>query len=310
MVAGNDHSGAKQGALIRVHAQMVLARALVATSFIVGVRITHGLEPELLVLLRFALATVLFAPYVWVRHGLRLPSLRALAGYAVISACLVTFFWAMFEALRLTSALNAAALHTLLPGIAAIYAAILVRERLGGRRLVALALGGVGALWVVFRGDFELFLGVALNQGDLIFLGGCFAMGLYTPLVKRFHRNEPAAVMAFWTLVTGTLWLLALNNTAIFEIDWTAIDTEVYAGIAYLAVFTTIVTFFIQQHATLMIGPTRATGYGYLSPAFVVLLDWLVGHGLPGVATLPGVFIILAATFVVQSGAGQKTGGS
>ncbi len=295
-----------QPVLVRVHAQVLLSRVLVATSFTVGAAITHGLEPELLTLLRFALATALFAPYVAWRHGLHLPKPKALAGYALISACLVIFFWAMFEALRLTSALNAAALYTLLPGIAALYAAVLVRERLGINRLVALALGCFGALWVVFRGDVDRMAMFDLNRGDLIFLGGLLAMGLYAPLVRRLHRNEPSAVMAFWTLATGTVWLLLMNNTAIIETDWMAVDGEVFLGIAYLAVFTTIITFFIMQHATLHIGPTRVISYGYLNPALVVVVEWAMGMGLPTLMTLPGVAIIVAATFVVQRGVRGK----
>lgn len=292
---------------MRVHLQLLLGRGLVATSFPVGAAITHGLEPELLTLLRFALATMIFAPYVAWRHGLAIPSARALAGYAVISACVVTFFWCMFEALRLTSALNAAAIYTILPGISAFYAAILVKERLGRNRLAALMLGAVGALWVVFRGDLDLFLGLGVNKGDLIFLGGLFAMGLYTPLVRRFNRKEPAAVMAFWILATGTIWLLLLNNVTVFQTDWTAIEFEVLAGIAYLAVFTTIISFFIMQHATLRVGPTRVMSYGYLTPALVVAFDWALGKGLPDPMTLPGVAIIVVAMFVVQSGSVSKS---
>lgn len=289
--------------LVRVHAQVLLGRALVATSFPVGAAIAHGLEPERLTLLRFALATLLFAPYVAWRHGIAIPSARALAGYAVISACLVAFFWCMFAALRLTTALNASALFTVLPGIAAIYAAILVKERLGKRRLVALVLGAVGALWVVFRGDLGLLLSLGVNKGDLIFLGGLLAMGLYTPLVQRFRRDEPAAVMAFWTMATGTVWLLLLNNGAVFQTDWLAVEGEVLAGIAYLAVFTTIISFFIIQHATLILGPTRVVSYTYLTPAFVVVIDWALGKGLPSAMTLPGIAIIVAVMFIVQSGA-------
>jgi drug/metabolite transporter (DMT)-like permease len=293
--------------LARVHAQVLLGRGLVATSFPVGAAITHGLEPELLTLLRFALATVLFLPYVIWRHGLAIPSAKAFAGYAAISACVVTFFWCMFEALRLTSALNAAALYTILPGVAALYAAILIKERLGLHRLVALIMGAVGALWVVFRGDLDLLLGLAFNRGDLIFLGGLLAMALYTPLVQRLHRTEPAAVMAFWTLATGTIWLLLLNNWAVFETDWTTVEVDVLAGIVYLAVFTTIISFFIIQHATLRLGPTRVMSYGYLTPALVVAIEWGMGKGLPAPMTLPGIVIIVAAMFVVQSGAQAGT---
>jgi drug/metabolite transporter (DMT)-like permease len=286
---------------MRVHLQLLLGRGLVATSFPVGAAITHGLEPELLMLVRFALATVLFAPYIAWRHGLTIPSARSLGGYAVISVFVVTFFWCMFEALRSTSALNTSAIYTVLPCIAAFYAAILVKERLGRNRLFAMVFGAVGALWVVFRGDLDLFLGLAVNKGDVIFLVGLFAMGLYTPLVRLFNRDEPAAVMAFWILATGTVWLFLLSNFSVVETDWTVIEGKVWLGIAYLAVFTTIISFFIMQHATLRVGPTRVISYGYITPAFVVALEWAMGKA-PDPMTLPGVAIIVVAMFIVQRG--------
>ncbi len=305
MKAERNEGASRRVGVARVHAQMFLSRGLVATSFPVGAAITHGLDPAMLILLRFALASLLFAPFVAFRHGIALPTPRALAGYAAISACLVTFFWSMFEALRYTTALNSAAMFTLVPGIAAIYAAFIVRERLGARRLIALGIGLVGAIWVVFRGDPDLLLALAFNKGDLIFLGGCFALGLYMPLVRRVNRGEPAAIMTFWVMLLGTGWLVLLNNSALWRTDWGAVDATVFAGIVYLAVFTTIITFYIQQHAALHIGPTRVTSYSYLTPAFVVLIEWAAGQGLPPLMTLPGVLIILAATLVVQSGAGE-----
>lgn len=289
----------------RLHLQLLLGRSLVATSFTVGAAITLGLEPGRLILLRFALATLLFAPYVVWRHGWAIPSARQLAGYAAISASLVAFFWCMFAALRLTTALNTAALFTMLPCIAALYAALLVRERLGRARLAALVIGAVGALWVVFRGDVQAMLNLAFNTGDLIFLAGMFAMGLYTPLVRRFSRGEPAAVMSFWVLATATGWLLLLNNRAVFATDWLAVDTKVLAGIAYLAVFTTVISFFIMQHATLHLGPTRVMAYGYLTPALVVAIEWALGGGLPDPVILPGIAVTVAAMFVIQAGERQ-----
>jgi drug/metabolite transporter (DMT)-like permease len=298
----------KPANMARVHAQLIVSRALVAPAFPVGAAITHGLEPAMLILLRFALASLLFAPFVYLRHGLALPRPRALAGYAVISGCLVVFFWCMFTALRTTTALNTGAIVTLVPGIAAIYAAILVRERLGAHRMVALGCGLVGALWVVFRGDFDRFASLTLNGGDLIFFAGCLALGLYGPLVKRFHRQEPAAVMTFWVLVMGTGWLVLINHSAIWRMDWGAIDATVFAGIAYLAVFTTIISFYVAQHATLHIGPTRSSSYSYLTPAMVVAIEFLAGKGLPTLAILPGVVVIFVATFVVQRGGKAEEG--
>ena len=81
---GGSPGRAGGAGVARVHGQMFLSRVLVATAFPVGAAITHGLDPALLTLLRFALASLLFAPFVFFRHGLRLPTPRALAGYQKI----------------------------------------------------------------------------------------------------------------------------------------------------------------------------------------------------------------------------------
>jgi drug/metabolite transporter (DMT)-like permease len=294
------------GGTARVHAQVLLSRVLIATSFTVGAAITHGLEPALLLLLRFALAMLLFAPFVYWRYGLALPSAPAFLRYSAISASIVAFFWCMFTALRYTEPLNAAAIHTLVPGISAIYAAVLAHERLPRNRFIALLIGLVGALWVVFRGDPARVATLDVGIGDLIFFVGCLSMGLYTPLVSRFHRGEPAAVMSFWVLASGTIWLVLLNNSAMWQTDWLAVDSKVYAGIAYLAVFTTLLTFFIQQHATVRLGPTRVAAYNYLTPLMVVVLGWIAGKGLPSVSTLFGVVIIVMAIVAIQSGTSKS----
>ena len=113
-------------------------------------------------------------------------------------------------------------------------------------------------------------------------------------------------VMTFWILATGAFWLLLVNNTAIWTTDWGQVDFSVFLGIAYLAVFTTMLTFFLQQHGTLRIGPTRATSYNYLNPALVVALEWVTGRGLPPLMALPGVAIVLLATLVLQLGVKEK----
>jgi len=291
----------------RGHVVMTLSTALVATSFPVGAAITHGLDSGVLTLLRFTLAAVLFAPIVAWRYGLPWPSWRDLARYSLLSACLVGFFWGMFVALRHTTALNTATIFTLTPLITAVTAALLLGERQPRPARVALLLGAVGAVWVVFRGDLSALLALQFGRGDAIFLAGTVAMGVYGALVKLLHRGEPIARMTLWTLVTGAVWLLLLSLPRLGEVDWAAVPTSVYAGIVYLAVFTTIVTFFALQWSTSVIGPTKVMSYTFLNPVLVLLIGLLSGAALPPLATYPGFLLVLAATTVVQM---SRTSGS
>ncbi len=231
------------------------------------------------------------------------PGWRALGRYSLISGALVGFFWLMFLSLRFTQPMNTGVIFTTVPGISGVFSWFLVRERLGGHRLLALALAMTGALWVIFEGNLDRFMALQLNHGDLIFFGGCLMMALYMPLVKLFHRGEPMAMMTLWILVTGSLWLLLFSLPRLSAISWTTIPLFTWLGIAYLAFFTTIITFFISQWATLHLGPTRVMAYSYLYPPLLVALEWGLHRSLPQPSTLIGILIILPAMVIVQRSA-------
>ncbi len=283
-----------------VHCLMLLASVIVSSSFTVGEAITHGLAPSVLLLVRYLAAVLCLAPVLVLHHGFTLPPLRSLGGYGLISASTVGFFWCMFESLRYTDALNTSVIFTLVPGISGVYSAVFLKERLGRGRLLALFFGMAGALWVIFRGDLDRLLGLEVNYGDLLFLAGCFMMAAYTPLVKRLHRDESMVVMTFWVLATGTVWLLLLSSPALGAVDWQGVAPRVWAGILYLAVFSTIITFYLTHISTLYLGPTRVMAYSYFYPSFVLVINWGLGKGLPPLAILPGVVVVTLATVVLQ----------
>ncbi len=284
-----------------IHLLMVGCALLVSTSFTVCAAIAYGMTPELLTFFRFLLASVLLAPFVGLRYGLGV-SFRGLLRYAIISLALVFFFWAMFLSLRYTSALNTSVLFTLVPSISGFYAFFLIRERLGRARLVALGCGVVGAIWVIFRGDLSLLMAMQWNRGDLIFLAGCFGMALYTPLIKLLHRGEPMAKMTFWVLATGSVWLFLISAHQFGSFQADQVEPIVWLGIGYLAIFTTIITFFLTKYATIRLGSTTVMSYSYLYPLFVVLIEFFLGHGLPEVRIWPGVLITLVAMMVILRG--------
>ncbi len=284
-----------------VHGLMLTATFLVATSFPVAAAITGGLDSVVLTLIRFALATLLFAPIVFWRYGLVFPKTSNLLRYGVLSILLVTFFWCMFTALRTTSPLNTAAIFALNPIITATMAAVLLREKMPLQARVALPIGTAGAIWVIFRGNPQAFTALEFGSGDIVFLAGTFALAAYGTLVKALHRGEPMAQMTFWILATGSVWLLLLSLPRLGDIQWSAIPFGVFVGIAYLSIFTTIVTFFAFQWSTTRIGPTRVAAYTFLNPALVLIIGLAFGGTQPPLATWPGVMLVMVATVVLQS---------
>lgn len=283
---------------IKVHVLLLISTTIVSTSFIVAELITRSLDPIVLTFVRFVLAALILLPPVGLRHGLRI-EMRAFLRYASISGCLVIFFWSMFFSLRYTTSLNVSVIFTLVPSISALFAAFINRERITVRLILALIIGLIGAIWVIFRGDLLLLAALAWNRGDLIFFGGCLAMALYTPLVRLVHRGEPLEIMTFWVLVSGCLWMLPVTLYRLNSIALLDTAAATWLWIVYLALFSTVVSFYITQYGTRHIGPTRTIAYSYLYPLLVMVLNFLLGHGWPPLLVMPGIALTLAAMLLL-----------
>jgi drug/metabolite transporter (DMT)-like permease len=294
-------------ARLRVHLLLFCSTTLVSTSFIVAEIIAGALDPLVLTFVRFVVAALMLLPVVAIRHGVKI-SVSAFAGYALISGCLVVFFWAMFMSLRFTTPLNISVLFTLVPAVSALFAALINREKIGFYLLCGLVVGLAGAVWVIFEGDLGLISRMQWNRGDLIFSGGCLAMACYTPLIRRVHHGEPMEVMTFWVLVSGCLWMLPGIAHILPSVPVSAIDPSVWLWIVYLALFSTVVSFYMTQSATRVIGPTRTISYSYLYPMLVVVLEFLIGRGWPPLQIFPGIVLTFAAMLLVVRSSKDRQG--
>lgn len=283
-----------------VHGLMLLMVTLVASSFPIGEMITSGLPPEVMMFIRFLTAALLFSPYVFIKNGWHFPDKNKLFQYSLLSVPLVVFFWCMFEGLRYTSALNTGAIYTIVPAITAFYVLFINREKTSKRRSLGLVVGTLGAIWIVFRGDIHALIQLKFNYGDSLFLFGCLFLGVYNPLIKKFYSDEPMEVMTFWVISIGSVWLLLLSMPSFSDVAWENVSYSVYAGILYLALFTTLITFFLLQFGTLWIGATNVAAYSFLTPILVVILNFLLGVGHFEWLLLPGILLVLLAMFLVQ----------
>lgn len=279
------------------HFLMLLYTVLVSGSFHIGHVLVNYMDSTVLTFVRFLLGSVLFGIYVFPRYEVKRPSLSDLARYFAISASMIFYFWAMFEALRYTTPLNTAITYTVVPLFSAVYGIFLLRERVSLRKFTVLFAAMLGAVWVIIDGSLSRLAELDFNKGDVIFLIGCLCIGLYSPLSKKLHKGEPMPVLTLWTMITGTVWLLLIANVKILEINIRLLDTAFFAGVAYITVFATIATFFIVQYSSKQLPVSKVMSYIYLTPVFVIIIQTAIGKGLPHAAVIPGVAASVAATF-------------
>jgi drug/metabolite transporter (DMT)-like permease len=282
------------------HVLMLLSVLIASSSLPIGKLITNDLPPAVMMFMRFLLAAILFAPYVFIKNGLEFPPWRRMLFYSILSIPSAIFFWCMFEGLRYTSVINTGALLTLVPPITAVWAFFINRETPTIFRSFGLAIGTLGALLVVFKGDYVALIRLKFNYGDFVFIVGILFSSWERPLLKKYYSGEPTEVITFWTLFLGAGWLLIASISSIINVDWHSTPSKVYGGIIYLAIFTTLITFFISQKCTVQIGAIKVSAYSLLVPVFVILMSFVIGMESIELATLPGILLVIISMYLIQ----------
>lgn len=283
----------------RGHLAMLTFSALVAGSFALGVLFANDITPEALTAVRFMLAAALIGAAAAVGPGVRRSHFHAPWRYLVLGCIFVSYFVLMFYGLKTADPVSAAAVFTLTPAMSAFFGWVLLRQITTARMALALSIGGIGALWVIFRADLQAFLAFEIGEGEIIFFWGCMAHALYTPLVRLFNRGEPAVVFTFGTLVAGAIVLVIYGIGDIRATDWGSLRPIVWIGLFYLAIFASAVTFVLLQFATLYLPSAKVMAYTYLVPSWVILWQIALGNGLPPGMILIGVGLTCAALFLL-----------
>ncbi|GFE50429.1 hypothetical protein So717_21820 [Roseobacter cerasinus] len=279
----------------RGHLAMLTFSALVAGSFSLGAQAAHAIDPAVLNAVRFVIAAAVIGAVALLTTGLPRTAFRAPWRYALLGGTFAIYFVLMFEGLKTAPPVSAAAVFTLTPVMAAGFGWLLLRQITTPRMALALSIGATGALWVIFRADWAALSAFEIGRGEVIYFVGCVAHAVYTPMVRKLNRGEPAVVFTFGMLVAGAVLLTGFAWRDILATDWTGLPWIVWITLFYVALFASAATFVLLQFATLRLPSAKVMAYTYLTPSWVILWEIALGNGVPQVLVLGGVALTIAA---------------
>ncbi|MFW2588626.1 DMT family transporter [Sagittula sp. SSi028] len=293
------------GPAARGHLAMLGFAMMVAGSFPLGAMTTAHIDPVVLNAVRFAVAALAMWGLVAISGtGLRGVSVAPWR-YFVLAALFAFYFVTMFAGLQTADPVSLAAVFTLNPALTAVFGWFVVQQVTTRRMAAAIAIGGVGALWVVFRGDPRLAWRFEIGPGEAIYFWGCVAHALYTPLLRKLSRGEPALAFVAMVLTAGAiiLWIYAWQD--ILATDWATMPVIVYKVIAYTALVATGLTFLILRYAALRLPSAKVMAYTYIVPSCVIVWQFALGQGGPAAILLPGVGLTAFALLLLLKDEGH-----
>ncbi|WP_093325664.1 DMT family transporter [Shimia haliotis] len=277
------------------HLAMLTFSALVAGSFSLGGMVANEVAPAALNAVRFLIAGGVIGIAAMATGGIPASTWRAPWRYLVLGGLFAIYFVLMFEGLKTAHPVSTAAVFTLTPLMSAGFGWVLLRQITTKWMFLALGMGAIGALWVIFRADWAAFRRFEVGQGEIYYFWGCVAHAAYTPMVRKLNRGERPFVFTFGMLLAGLLILTLWGWQDLRATDWANLRPLVWGTIVYLAVFASAATFVLLQFAALELPSSKVMAYTYLVPTWVICWEIGLGHGAPTGLVLVGIALTAVA---------------
>lgn len=278
---------------------MLAFSIMVAGSFTLGGLTANLIDPVAFQAIRFGCAALALGLIGVATGALRLTDARAPWRWLLLGGTFGTYFVLMFEGLKTAPPVSASAVMTLMPIMTALFSWVILRQITTARIAAALAIGAIGALWVIFRGDPTRLLAFEVGRGEAVYFLGCVAHALYVPLVRRLSRGENAISASFWVLAAGTLVLTTYGWPRLTTTDFATLPSIVWIALGYLSLGAMAMTFVFLNYASMRLPGAKVMAYTYLTPGWVILWELAFGHGLPQWRTVAGLAITALAILML-----------
>lgn len=284
---------------LRGHLAMLTFSASVAGSFSLGAIIANDIDPAALTVARFVLAAAILLAVAALGPGLRRADLVAPWRFGVIGGIYAVYFVLMFEGLKTAPAVATAAVFTLSPVLSAAFGWVLLRQGLSRRVALALAIGALGALWVIFRADLRLLLAFQVGRGEVVYFIGCIFHAALPVVMALGARRGGALASTGLAMLAGAVLLLPWGWGAIAATDWANLSPMVWGTLIYVAVFATTATVVLMQYASARLPAAKVMAYTYLVPSWVILWELALGRPVPPALVVPGIALTILALMML-----------
>jgi drug/metabolite transporter (DMT)-like permease len=248
------------------------------------------------VFLRFWCAALILLIVLRLReHRLPRPSPRETVLVIGLGVLGISLYNVLFTAgLSLVEAGRAALIVPTNPAFTALFAALFLKERLGGTRAMGIALSVLGAIWVLGRGDTQLDFGL----GELLLVLCIFMWSAYTLLGRVALSALPPLALTAYVMTAGSLMLALpawLEQESLARVTW-----QSWAALGYLIVFGTVLPFLWFYEGVKALGAARAAQFINLVPPLALVEAWLIlGEPLTP-ALLVGAGLVVAGLYLTN----------
>lgn len=284
---------------VQVHAALFLVALTYGSNYSIAKEVMPAyVGPFGLILIRVVSAALFFGIFsrMVVREKIvgRADNIRVIlcgvTGVAVNQLC-------FFGGLNLTAPINAALLMVIVPVVVLIFSAILLRERIGQRKITGIALACLGAFLLIYTSRGEQASGNL--WGDLLIILNATSFGLYLVLVKPLMQRYQAITIVSRIFSVGAILVIPFGIQQVMTPAYNSFPTSIWLAIVFMVFAVTILAYLLNTWALRYANPSLVGAYIYLQPVMAIVIAITLGKdtftlqkGLYALLIFTGVFLV------------------
>ncbi len=287
---------------LRAHLSMLAATMLFGANY----WIAKGLMPDHLLPMQIIFLRVLGALIIaWIIQ-LSVKELRVLridrADYPrlILSSLIGVALNQMmfFNGLNHTTPVDAAIINSGSPILVLLFAAWMLKERIGKSRLGGILLGATGALMLILLGN-PLLPGSGHLTGNMFIVVNTAAWSLYLVVSKPLMVKYNPFVMMRWMFLIGFIGVFPFTIKQALDINFNSFDGYTWFSILYIIIGTTFMAYFFISYSLKRLSSSVVAYYTYIQPVIVAVIGIIIFAEIISWVKILSALLVFAGIYFV-----------
>lgn len=282
----------------------ILAATGASTIYGINHTVAKGLMPTFIqpsgfILLRVLGAAILF----WLISFLGPREKISNSDWTRLIACatlgMVINMLLFFKGLSLTTPINSSVIITISPILVLIMAALLIKERITGTKIIGIILGLAGALSLIFFSREQAADAPNIPLGNFFIIINALSYGLYLVLVKPLTSRYHSFTLMKWLFLIAVIINFPLTIQEFLEVEWTSLPKNAILGMTFVVIGTTFLTYLLNVFALKELSAATIGAFIYLQPFVAIVYAVGTGADSLNLVKIVAAILVFAGVFLV-----------